>query len=161
MEAPLVINETCKGLFTVVLPACDTSVLSKVLDPEVPYVWLIDYRSHEAQDWIEQHLPPLFGESPRVEFIRLRRFEMDVVLSTPDFLRFLPAFAGRGIDLIQAGRQLPRNLSVADLKPEAKARIFRDVGVVLEFHLPHPHEYASAASPSRDFLEKIVRLFST
>ncbi|ADV62991.1 hypothetical protein Isop_2417 [Isosphaera pallida ATCC 43644] len=59
-ESPLAIKETTNGLFSVLLPVCDVSVLSKVLDPNVPWVTLVDFWSDEAVHWIERHLPPLF-----------------------------------------------------------------------------------------------------
>ncbi len=159
-DNPLIIKETSKGLFAMLLPVCDASILSKVLDQDVPCVSLMDFRSDEAPNWIEQHLPPLFDASSRVESVQIRHLEMDVNLSTADFLRLLPFFSGRGIDLVQASRPLPRRLSIADLKPETKARVFREVGIVLEYHLPHPHEYASVTSASRAVLERIVSALS-
>jgi hypothetical protein len=48
---------------------------------------------------------------------------------------------------------------VAELKPEAKANIFREVGIILQFYLPHPHEHALVTSPSIEVLEKIVAAF--
>ncbi len=155
-DETLVIKETSDDFFGVLLPVCTTSILLKVLDPNVPWVTLVGFRSQEARDWIEQHLPPLFDPSCRVESVQVKRLEMDVSLPSTEFLRLLPSFAGRGEDLVQAIRPLPPQLSVAELKPESKARVFREVGIVLQFYLPHPHEHAVVTSPSRDVLERIV-----
>lgn len=159
-DRPLTIRETAPGMFGVLLPVCDVSVLSKVLDPNVPWVTLVDFWSVEARKWIEQHLPPLFDPTRRVEIVHIKRLEMDVSLPTVEFLRLLAFFSGRGVDLVQATRPLPPSLSVVDLKPESQAHIFRQVGIVLQFYLPHPHEHAIATSPSREVLEKIVAALS-
>jgi hypothetical protein len=159
-DTPLVIKETSKGLFGVLLPVCDASILSRVLDPNVPWITLIGFSSDEACDWIEQRLPPLVDESRRVESLQVKRLEMDVSLPVADFLRLLSFFSKSGLNLVQAARPIPRRLSVAELKPESKAHVFREVGIVLQFYLPHPHEHASATSPSREVLERVVATFS-
>ncbi len=159
-DSPLAIKETAEDLFSILLPVCDASVLSKVLDPNVPWVTLIGFSSDEAVHWIEQHLLPLFDPSRRVESVKVKRLEMDVSLPTAEFLRLLQVFSGRGLDLVQATRPLPPRLLVAELTPESKARIFREVGITLQFYLPHPHEHAIVTSPSREVLEKIVATFS-
>ncbi|ADV62990.1 hypothetical protein Isop_2416 [Isosphaera pallida ATCC 43644] len=94
-----------------------------------------------------------------MESVKVKRLEMDVSLPTSEFLRLLHFYSGRGLDLVQAARPLPPQLSVADLKPESKARIFREVGIVFQFYLPHPHEHALVTSQSREVLEKIVSGF--
>lgn len=160
-DRPLAIKETSRGLFGVLLPMCDASILSKVLDPNVPWVTLIGFWSKEACNWIEQHLPPLFDPSRRMESVQVRRLEMDVSLPTEDFLSALPSFLGHGVDLVQAARPLPHGLSVAELKPESKAHVFREVGIVLDFHLPHPHEHALLTSSSREVLGRIISAISS
>jgi hypothetical protein len=155
-DGTLVIKETCNNFFGVLLPVCVASVLQMVLDPMVPWITLVGFRSQEACNWIEEHLPPLVDPTRRVESLQVKRLEMDVSLPTAEFLRLLPSFVGRGVDLVQVARPLPPRLSIADLKPESKARVFREVGIVLEFHLPHPHEYAVVSSPSREVLERVV-----
>jgi hypothetical protein len=155
-DGTLVIKETSKGFFGVLLPVCVASILSKVLDPNVPWVTLVGFRSKEACNWIEQNLPPLFEPSRRVESVQVKRLELDVNLPTAEFIRLLPSFAERGVDLVQAARRLPPRLSVDELKPESVARVFREVGIVLHFYLPHPHEHAQVSSPSREVLERVV-----
>jgi hypothetical protein len=159
-DGTLVIKETSNDFFGVLLPVCVASILSKVLDPNVPWVTLVGFRSREACNWIEQHLPPLLDPSRRVESVQVKRLEMDVSLPTVEFLRLLPSFSGQGVEVVQAARPLPPRLSVAELKPESKARVFLEVGIVLEFYLPHPHENALVSSPSREVLERVVAAFS-
>src|SRR5262249_7757054 len=145
----------------VLLPFCDASILPKVLDPNVPYVWLIDFWwPDEIRKWIEQHLPPVVDPTHRVETVQIRRLEMDATLSTGDFLRLLPFFAKHGVDLIQATRPLPPRFYMDALKPESKAHVFHQLGIVLEFHLPIAHEHALVTSTSRAVLEAIVAAVS-
>jgi hypothetical protein len=156
----LIIKEACGGLFTALLPVCDASILSKVLDPNMPWVTLIGFWTDEACTWIEQHLPPLFDASRRVESVRVKRLEMDVDLPTAEFLRLLSFFLKWGVHLVQATRPLPPTLSLGELKPDSTARVFREVGIALEFYLPHPHENAEVTSPSKEVLERVVAAFS-
>src|SRR5262249_8751515 len=114
----LAVKETSAVLFSGLLPVCDASMLANVLDPNVPWVTLTGFSSNEASSWIEEHLPPLFDRSRRVESVHIKRLEMDVSLPTAEFLRLLPFFSGSGVELVQATRPLPRKMSIADLKPE-------------------------------------------
>lgn len=155
-DGTLIIKETSDDFFGLLLPVCTTSILSKILDPNVPWITLIGFRSQEACDWIEENLPPLLDSSRRVESVRVKWLEMEVSLPTAEYLRLLPSFEGQGEHLVQAARPLPPRLYIAELKPESKARVFREVGIVLQFYLPHPHENALVTSPSREVLERIV-----
>src|SRR5262245_41651043 len=94
----LSIKETSNDLFGVLLPPCKASILSKILDPNVPWVTLVEFRSQEACNWIEQHLPPLFDPNRRVESVHVKWLTMDVSLPTAEFLRLLPSFSRRGVD---------------------------------------------------------------
>ncbi len=158
-DGTLVIKETSDDFFGLLLPVCTTAILSKILDPNVPWISLVGLRSQVACNWIEQHLPPLLDPSRRVESVQVKRLEMDVSLPTGEFLRLLPSFSGRGVDLVQAARPLPPRLYIAELKPESKAHVFREVGIVLQFYLPHPHENALVTSASREVLERVVAAF--
>lgn len=158
-DGTLVIKETSDDFFGVILPVCTTSILLNVLDPNVPWITLLGFRSEEASDWIEQYLPPLLDPTRRVKFVHVKWLEMDVSLPTAEFLRLLPSFAGQGMDLIHATRPLPPRLSVAALKPESKGHVFQEVGIVIQFYLPHPHEHAVVTSPSREVLERIVSTY--
>lgn len=153
---PGIIEEYSNEMFGVLLPVCDASILTKVLDPNMPWVTLLEFRSDEARRWIEQNLPPLFDPSRRLESVQVKRLDMDLGLPTGEFLNILPTLAQHGIDLVQSTRPLPQNLSVPHLKPESKAHVFRQVGIVLEFHLPHALEFALVTSPYREVLERIV-----
>jgi hypothetical protein len=155
-DRPFEIKETAKDFFGVLLPACTCCILSKVLDSTAPWITILDYHSERAAMWIEENLPPLFDLEIRVDSVKVKHLEMDVTLATGEFLRLLPRFSEEGIELVQSTRPLPRNLSIGALKPKSIARVFRQVGILLHFELPHPHEHAILHSPSKEFLEKVV-----
>jgi hypothetical protein len=152
----LVISNVSNDFFSVLLPPCDAMVLASVLDPAVPYVELLEFRSERATKWVEENLPPLFESASRVETVQVASLELNVSLSTTDFVRLLPGFSRFGLDLLQAHRRLPPRFSLHSLRPESKGRVFREIGIVLDFHLPHPHEHALISSTSRHVLERIV-----
>ncbi|MBA2227129.1 MAG: hypothetical protein WHU94_16325 [Thermogemmata sp.] len=158
-DGTLVIKEVSDHFFGVLLPVCTASILTKILDPSVPWITLVGFRSPEACRWIERHLPPLFDPSRRVESVTVKYLEMDVSLPTAEFLHLLHLFLDQGVDLVQADRPLPPSLFLDALKPKSKARVYREVGIVLRFYLPHPHEHALVTSPSREILERVVAAF--
>lgn len=152
----LIIEETSKGFFSVLLPLCDASVLAKILDPTLPWVTLVDFTSQEACSWIENNLPPLFDANRHVESIVVKKLQMNVALQTLDFLQFLPLLIDSGLELVQATRPLPQNLNIHSLKPESKSYVFRQAGIELLFDLPIAPDNALVASPSMTRLKKVV-----
>ncbi len=152
----LTIEEKAQGYYEVLLPPCDTSSLKQILDPAIPYIWLIEHPLTDVYPLIEAQLLPLLAQIGRVDSVRIRNIQADLVLETQEFLRALAHFARTGIDLVQAANQIPRTFSLSALKPESRGRVFREVGIVLRFYLPHPHEYALLASSSKEVLERIL-----
>lgn len=155
-DKPLTIKETSKDFFEVILPVCDSSILANILDTNVPWVTLVGFWVDWLVVWIEEHMPPLFDPARRLENVHVKQLKLDVSLKTAEFLRILPSFKDRGVELVQGVRPLPHGLSIDELKPESKAHILREVGITLHFYIPHPHEHALVGSPSRDILERIV-----
>lgn len=155
-DGPLNIKETSRDFFEVILPVCDSSILSQLLDTNVPWVTLLEFWVDWLVPWIEEHMPPLFDPARRMELVHVKRLELDVSLRTLEFLSILPFFKDKGVELVQGARPLPKKLSIDELKPETRSHIFHKLGIVLHFYLPHPHEYALLGSPSRNILELIV-----
>ena len=155
----LKIKEGVGGLYSVLLPPCDVSILRLFLTPEVGYVWLLDYNEKELFPWIENHLPLPFNKERKSESVVVRNLEIDVSLETKEFLKVLPSFLEQGIDLVHAPRSLPRNLHIRGLKPESIGKTFHRLGVLFEFFIPHPHEYAQVTSPSLDKLRSLIASF--
>ena len=154
---PIAISEPQPGLFSTLLPPCDASILLRLLDPNVPYVWLIDHRVAGLAAWLEANLPPLCEAAALREACAIRNVELDLTLKTAVFLNLLPGLQGSGIDLVQAGKPQPRGLDLWAVREASRGRVFRDNGVVLGFHLPHPHEHALLTSPSRQAIKQAIR----
>jgi hypothetical protein len=154
---PIAISESQPGLFSALLPPCDVSILRRLLAPSVPYVWLIDHRVAGLAAWLEENLPPLCEAAVPREAYVVRHIELDLTLNTAVFLGLLPGLEGSGIDLLQATKPQPRNLHLRAVRESSQGRAFRDNGVVLGFHLPHPHEHALLPSPSREAIEQAIR----
>lgn len=152
----LEIQSSAGGLFDLLLPTCDASILSKVLDPRVPWVTMINYWSKGICNLVEQNLPSLFGQDHRTETVQIKLLDMDVCLPTLEFLDVLSQLTDQGVEVVQSLRPLPNSLSVSDLNPGSKARVYREVGITLQFFLPHAHEYALVTSPSLDVLRQIL-----
>jgi hypothetical protein len=154
---PIAISECQPGLFSALLPPCKASILGRLLDPSVAYVWLIDYRVAGLAAWLEENLPPLCEAAALREACAVRHLELDLTLKTPVFLGLLPGLEGSGIDLLQATKPQPRNLHLRAVRETSQGRVLRDNGVVLGFYLPHPHEHALLTSPSWETIEQAIQ----
>ena len=149
-----VIREFEPGFHSVMLPPCSTAVLLAVLDPSVPFVWVVGHWPGSHVHWWAASLP-LFETTPNRRFL-VRDLEFDIQLSTNEFLQLEPEFRHGGILLIQLDRPVPDTLSPGRGSDAARYRILRENGFRLEFQLPHPGEYASVVSPDRGVLEAMA-----
>ena len=153
METGLV-REFEPGMFALTLPPCSTAVLPRVLDPSVPYVWVVGHWPGSHVHWWQASLP--LSETTPNRHLRVRDVQFDIQLGTAEFLRMEPEFRHNGIILLQLDRPVPDTLAVPSLPDGARYRVLRENGLHLEFHLPQPGDYASVVSPSHALLATLA-----
>ena len=152
----LSIKESVPGLFSMLLPPCDALVLRDILQPNLRYVWLIDVPAMTHYAWVESNLPPLLNLPPNREARLVRQLQIDISLSTADFLAILPGLATKGLIVLQADKPLPRTLVLDRLADQSRARVYRTNSILFEFELPHAGEHALLTSVDRVFLNVLA-----
>lgn len=149
-----VIREFEPGMYNMLLPPCSTEVLHVVLDPSVPYVWVVGHEPGSYIHWWNAGVP--LSETTGNRSVLVRDLRFDILMRTEEFLRSEPEFRKGGIRLIQLDRRVPDTLISPSLPDESRYRILRANGLHLEFDLPPSGEYASVSSPSRNTLEQLI-----
>jgi hypothetical protein len=149
-----VIREFEPGMFALTLQPCSTAVLPLILDLAVPHVWVVGHWPGSHVHWWQASVP--LSEHTPNRSVWVRDVQFDLQMETLEFLRLESEFRHGGITLLQMLRRVPDTLRVPGLPDRSRWRILRDNGLHLEFHLPHPGDYASLASPSRALLESFV-----
>lgn len=77
-------------------------------------------------------------------------------MSTEKFLALLPEFEEHGIDLFQMSKRVPNTLRFrTDI---AMNPILIQNGLFLTFTLPHANEVAQLSSPSKSYLENLLKV---
>ena len=85
------------GIFSVMLQACTCRILTQILDPSVPFVWIRGHIPHPIIQWWHTKVPLSAKGTPYDVEVRL--LEFDIQLTTSRFLELLPEFEDVGIDL--------------------------------------------------------------
>ncbi len=154
------VKKLANGLFRVLLPVCSADVLTFVLEKDIPYVWLLKCRSHSLGDRLQSELKNLFPHATHEVVVRCWA-AFDFGLSTDDFLAELGNADVRsefwdGVKLIQSCRPLPRRFDMDAVSDRSQVGLFRDMGIHLEFDLPHAREYAMVQASNPEVLEAMI-----
>ena len=151
------ISEVTPGVFSTLLVPCSVAVLSHLLMPEVPHVWVVEHAPDPRLLWGELPVPLAPGMPPAPQ--RVRGLVYDQQLPTTAFLaEVLPALPGSaGVLLLQLDRPVPESLRYRDViaRPEWPA-ILQQNGWRLTFDLPHGGEYAAVTAPDGKTIERVL-----
>ena len=145
------VREFEPGMFSLTIPPCSTAVLSRILDPAVPYVWIVRHWPGSYVHWWRASLP--LSETSANRRLRVRDVEFDLQVETSDFLELEPDLRHAGINLLQMHRAVPDTLRLSAIPDTDRYRVLKNNGLHLAFYLPHTGEYANIASPERSLLE--------
>ena len=141
-------------MFSFMCSSCTTGILSRVLDPSVPFIWI---RSHSPQPVLRWwSAPTRLSDVGALHDVQVRQMRFDLQLNTARFLELLPELADYGMDLLQMARRVPDTLTVEGIAEEAVNQVLIQNGLRLRFNLPHAHECAQLASPEREVLVRIL-----
>ena len=142
-------------MFSVMLRPCTCSVLSQILDPAVPVVWIRRHMPRQRIDWWRTPVP--LSGSAQAHEVEVRLLQFDIQLATSRFLELLPEFEEHGMELLQMARRVPDTLTLEGLSDAAADRVLLQNGLHVRFFLPHAVEYAQLSSPDRSVLERILK----
>jgi hypothetical protein len=145
-------RQTGDGLFSIMLRPCTAEILRYLLDPEVPFVWVVGHYPHKYVEWWSCHLP--LRKSGEVSAVEVRGLRFDLLLPTSEFLTRLADFDG--LLLHQMRRKVSDTLTIEGLDERNRTRILVQNGLVASFYLPHAMECASFSTVERSAMEKVL-----
>ena len=138
------------------LQPCSCGILTHVLDPSVPFVWVQRHVPFPRIQWDQVRLQ--LSPSGVLHDVEVRSLQFDLLFSTTRFLELLPEFEDFGITLFQMSRRVPDTLTLAGLTGDAVDRILVQNGLYLRFDLPHAREFASISAPRAETLEAVLQI---
>jgi hypothetical protein len=145
-------RQTGDGLFSIMLRPCTAEVLRHLLDPEVPFVWVVGHYPHKYVEWWGCHLP--LSKAGVASPLEVRGLHFDLLLPTSEFLTRLSDFDG--LVLHQMRRRVPNTLTIEGLDERNRTRILVRNGLAASFYLPHAMECASFRTVERVAIEKAL-----
>jgi hypothetical protein len=137
---------------TVAVHRATVSRLVRYLDPEVPWVWILNHMPCSRIAWWNSRVPLNDTGAYFQGEIRLLRY--DLQLATGDFLSRCVDFDDQGISLIQSRNRMPDSLIVDRLEGTQRQRVLALNGAFLSFDLPHAGETAVVCSYSPGYLRR-------
>jgi len=140
------------GSCSIMLRPCPTVTVAELLDPSVPFVWVVGHTPHRVLEWWEVDIPVLRGEQARR--LRVRSLWCELLFDTPEFAEVAGQFDG--VTVYQMARPVPHSLTVERL-PEARLYdILRGVGLSAHFHQPHSMEVAMYRTWDRTWMDRLL-----
>lgn len=139
------------GMFSFMLSSCTSGILTHLLDPAVPFVWI---RRHTPKPYIQWwNTQTSLSETGALRNVEVRSMEFDLQFRTARFLELLAEFEAHGMLLFQMTRRVPDTFTLDGIEENALDRVLIQNGLHLRFYLPHAVECAQLASPHREVLE--------
>lgn len=110
--------------------------LRYLLNPNVPFVWAVDYIPIEVKAWHASTVQ--INDKDVLENVEVRANKFDLLLETSKFLKSLEMFSNGGITLIQMNRKVANTLESKSW-PAIPNYLFAN-GFYSQFYLPHKNE---------------------
>ncbi len=155
MNKPYDFRESENGTFSVMIDCCSNSVLSRLLNPKIQYVWSVNHFLEDHYDWSSRQIN-LSKDGP-LHTVLVRDLSYDFIMDTKEYLGILNEFERQGNILIQCTQTIPQSLQYWKLPEEQRTRILVQNGMYSEFFLPHENETASFQCVDRTFVEAVIK----
>lgn len=130
------------------------SVLSKFLDPSIPWVWLLGHYPNRYVQWWKANVPVNSVGSTFGGLVRNLCF--DLQMPTSAFISRVKEFDEHGIMLIQSHQKMPDTLNLEYVPDSQRNDILIQNGATLEMYLPHAIETAQVRSFIKGYLSKVI-----
>ncbi len=140
------------GSYSIMLHPCPTATVAELLDPSVPFVWVVGHSPHRVLEWWELDMPVARGERPRR--LRVRSLWCELLLGTPEFAEVAGQFNRKTV--YQITRPVPNSLIVERLPEDRLYTILRQVGLSAHFHQPHSMEVAMYRTWDRAWMDWLL-----
>jgi hypothetical protein len=99
------------GSCSIMLRPCPTATVAELLDPSVPFVWVVGHSPYRVLQWWELDIPIARGERPRR--LRVRSLWCELLLDMPAFAEVAGQFDGGTV--YQMARPAPDSLAMQRL----------------------------------------------
>ena len=142
------------GLYSLLLKRTPHAILEHLLDPEVPYVWVVGYMPRRRVGWWSGLVQLGSDHAPRPLEIRSLSFEFQA--RTADFLRILPEIpTDNQLVFFQMRQRVPDTLELERLDDRSRVRVLVQNGLhasYFDFRCG-----AEFAAPDRRTVERALR----
>ena len=154
-EKPLITSRD-DGTFSILFPAARCSILPHILDPNVPFVWLVDHTPVRHWGWWDTRCQ-LSATGPHHQ-VSVRMVTFDLQMPTAQFLQILPELSEHGMDVLQMTMRVPDTLVLSRLAAQEQTSILLQNGFHLRFKMAFSGETAYVISPHRHVLENLLQI---
>ena len=138
--------------YSIMLGSCPTETIAKLLDPSVPFVWVVGHSPHRRIEWWQLDLPVSRGEQPRQ--LQVRDLWCELLVDTAEFIRIAGQFDGATV--FQMDRPVPNTLQVERLPEDRLYTILREVGLSAHFYQPHSMEVAMYRTWDGAWMDRVL-----
>ena len=145
------------GVETVYFHGTTVTSLATLLNPDVPWVWILGHLPNTLMQWWETTLPlNTHGAKIKAE---CRLVSYDLMLRTQQFMKLLPQFEDHGIVLIQSTQRMPDTLDISRIPEGQQSRVLVKNGALLRMYLPHAVETAQVQCFQKGYLASRIEYF--
>src|SRR5262249_48617483 len=145
-------RRTGDGLYSIMLRPCTAEILRHLLDPDVPFAWVVGHYPKRRLEWWRCRLPLSPSSEPLP--LQVRGLRCDLLMPTREFLERLSEFDG--LVLHQMRREVPNTLLLDGLDDHNRVRVLVENGLFASFYLPHEMECATFTTIELSAMEKAL-----
>jgi len=150
---PVSAKETVRApIETEAVHGATVTLLTRFLNPSVPWIWLLNVLPNERMEWWNTRVP--VNRRGDIFSGEVRCLGYDLQLSTQEFLSCAEVFEDQGITLIQSWNRMPNTLELSRLS-QNRHEILRSNGAFLAIYLTHSHETALVSSYEAGYLSSL------
>ena len=141
-------------MHTIYLHGASNLILPRILNAEVPWIWILGHRPNTYVEFWETKLP--LSKSGSTHRVRTRDIAYDLVFETFEFMRIYEEFKDHGMSLVQATKPMPNTLLMDRIEEKNYDKVLKANGAYLQFFLPHAFETCQIKCWDRAHLESIL-----
>ena len=130
--------------------------LQYLLNPAVPFVWLINHLPVERLKWHNSTVQ--INDTNVLENILVRSNQFEMMMETSQFLEILPMFIDSGMWLLQLENAVPDTLRNIEF-PLISHYLLKN-GFYSQYNLPHKGETAKFTCVDNDWIERVAEIDS-
>jgi len=143
-----------EGAFVFAVRSATQALLTEILSPTVPFVWLINYMPNARMEWWT--MPIVLRRNGIIYEAKVRGACFDLLVETGDFLKMLPEISDSSFTLMQMHKPVPNTFPLNRLSNANRAATLKKNGWHLSCHSPHGGEVSIVTAPRREILEQLL-----